>query len=165
VTQASAARRRDLASGIICLAAGLGVVQQAQGYGIGTLAAAGPGLYPLLLGLLLAATGIAIAATALTSPPHAEEREANDGLLDLCGPDWRGWSCIIAGVLAFILCASAAGLAPAIFACVFISALGDRTATLKGSLLLALGMAVFATLLFGKLLGINMPLWQMPFAP
>ena len=162
---AGPSRRRDLVAGIICLAVGAGVVHEARDYGIGTLAAAGPGLYPMMLGVLLALVGLAIAAEALLMPPHAEEAELmTDGGIDLRGPEWRGWSCIIAGVVAFIVCAWMSGLAPAIFACVFISAMGDRGASLKGSLLLAVGMAVFGTVLFGKLLGINMPLWQIPFA-
>jgi hypothetical protein len=64
----------------------------------------------------------------------------------------------------FIVFAWLMGLAPAIFACVFVGALGDRTATLRGCLILATVMAVAGTVLFGYLLGINMPLWQWPFA-
>jgi len=86
------------------------------------------------------------------------------GLEPAGGPDWRGWLCIIAGGALFIVFAWLTGLAPAIFACVFVAALGDRTASLRGSLVLALGMTVFGTVLFGYLLRISMPLWHWPWA-
>jgi hypothetical protein len=63
----------------------------------------------------------------------------------------------------FIGLAWSAGLAPALFGCAMLAALGDHTATFRGSLALALAMGVAGTVLFGILLGINMPLWQWPF--
>jgi hypothetical protein len=154
------AKRRDVVSGLLCLAAGIGALAEARGYAIGSLNQLGPGFYPAILGGLLALVGLLITASALAG---AITSEAGEALPD--GPDWRGWFCITAGVLVFIGLAWSSGLAPAIFGTVFVAALGDRQATLRGSLLLALGMAVAGTVLFGYLLGINMPLWQMPTLP
>ncbi len=75
-------------------------------------------------------------------------------------PEWRGWGCIIAGPLLFILFGHYAGLAPAIFACVFVSALGDRTATLKELLILATGVTVFGAGLFSYVLKVPFPLFR-----
>jgi len=50
------------------------------------------------------------------------------------------------------------GLIPAIFTCVFVAARGDRTATLKSSLLLAAFVTVFGVGLFSYLLQVPMPL-------
>ncbi|MEJ0045599.1 MAG: hypothetical protein WDN04_05275 [Rhodospirillales bacterium] len=41
-------------------------------------------------------------------------------------PEWRGWICIVASVLAFVVLGKYGGLLPATFAIVFIAALGDR---------------------------------------
>ncbi len=64
------------------------------------------------------------------------------------GADWRGWSCILGGVLAFILVGEEFGLGPASFACVFTAAFGDRGATLRGSLILALAATAVAAIVF-----------------
>jgi hypothetical protein len=47
---------------------------------------------------------------------------------------------------------------PAVFACVFVCALGDKTATYKSSLILAAGVTVFGVVLFHYLLSIPFPL-------
>jgi len=51
-------------------------------------------------------------------------------------------------------------MAPATFACVFIAALGDRTATFKGSFLLAAGVTFFGVLLFAYLLKVPFPIFR-----
>jgi hypothetical protein len=153
-----AGRRRDLLAGILCVVAGIVVLLEARKYTIGSLHQIGAGLYPAILGSLLALVGLAIVGTAIIATPAVDDAEGIDG-----APDWRGWSCIVMGVVLFILVAWLMGLAPAIFACVFVSALGDRTATLRGSLNLAISLCAAGTVLFGYLLGINMPLWQLPW--
>jgi hypothetical protein len=155
--RAATVRRRDILAGLLCLGAGIGALAEARGYSIGSPTQVGPGFYPAILGGLLALVGLLITVSAFVGATSAEAGEALPER-----PDWRGWACIIAGVLVFIGLAWTSGLAPAIFGTVFISALGDRSATLRGSLLLALGMAITGTVLFGYLLGINMPLWQVP---
>ena len=47
---------------------------------------------------------------------------------------------------------------PAVFACVFVCALGDNTATYKSSFILAAGVTVFGVMLFHYLLSIPFPL-------
>lgn len=159
-------RRRELLAGAICMALGVGAVLEASSYSIGTLKQLGPGFYPAVLGGVLALVGALIVGGALTMTDATEETDRLlDGGSDARGPDWRGWGCIIAGVALFIIFAGTTGLASAIFACVFVSALGDRTATLKGSLILALVMTVCGTVVFGYLLSISMPIWQWPFSP
>src|SRR4051794_18639741 len=119
------ARNRDLLAGVICIAGGCGVLLEARKYTIGSLDDLGPGFYPAILGTLLTLVGLAIAGTALATMPEPDD--AADDFADR--PDWRGWSCIVGGVIGFIVFAWLAGLAPAIFTCVFVGALGDRTAS------------------------------------
>jgi hypothetical protein len=47
---------------------------------------------------------------------------------------------------------------PAVFACVFVCALGDKSGTYKSSAILAFGVTVFGVLLFHYFLGIPFPL-------
>jgi putative tricarboxylic transport membrane protein len=63
---------------------------------------------------------------------------------------------LIAGM--FIILGHYGGMIPAVFACVFVCALGDKTATYKSSLVLASGVTVFGVLLFHYLLNIPFPL-------
>jgi len=153
-------RQRDLISGMLCLAGGAGALLEGGKDTIGSLASPGPGFYPAILGALLALVGLLIVSMALPAS-HATN---DDGIEPAGAPDWRGCACIVGGVMAFIVVAWLGGLTPAIFACVFVGALGDRTASVRGSLILALGMSVAGTVLFGYLLGMNMPLWQWPWA-
>ena len=51
-------------------------------------------------------------------------------------------------------------MAPATFACVFVSAMGDRSASWKGSFLLALGITVFGVALFSYILKVPFPMFK-----
>jgi hypothetical protein len=69
----------------------------------------------------------------------------------------------LAGPIAFIILGEYFGLVPATYACVFIPALGDRTATLKGSAILAAGVTVFGVALFVYVLKIPFPMFRWGF--
>jgi hypothetical protein len=144
------AHKRDLyAGGVMTL---IGALALTQVHSIGTLMHMGPGFFPMTLGVLLVFLGILIAINGLTSPPDQDDQvEAKKN-------EWRGWGCIIAGPILFMVFGEYGGMAPATFACVFVSALGDRTATWKGSLILALAVTVFGVLLFSYLLKIPFPI-------
>ena len=58
----------------------------------------------------------------------------------------------------FIIFGSYGGMAPATFACVFVSALGDRTATWKSAFVLASCVTVFGVALFSYLLQVPIPI-------
>ncbi len=146
-------RRVDTWAGLLCLVIGLGVLWQAESYSIGTLGQMGLGFYPAVLGVLLAGIGVAITFTG-TDTIEADPLHAMPA-----GTEWRGRLCIVAGVALFILGAEHLGMVVATFACVFVAALGDRTATLLGSLLLAGGITLFGAVLFHGLLNVSLPLW------
>lgn len=139
--------REYLAGGLIALA-GLAVTLEARTFGMGTMARMGPGLYPTVLGAALTLAGILIALVR-ASGDHAGTAFGR--------PDWRGWSCIILGIAAFILVGEYFGLGPAAFACVFVSAFGDRKATLRGSLALAAGATLVAAIVFSWALKFQLP--------
>ena len=145
--------KRDYYAGGLMVLLGAGAALKASSYPIGTLAQTGPGAFPLVLGIALAVVGILIAGTALASPDSGERvLPAN--------PQWFGWSCIVAGPILFIVLGTFGGMIPAIFACVFVCALGDKTATPKSSLVLATAVTVFGALLFHVVLQVQFPLLQ-----
>ena len=55
------------------------------------------------------------------------------------------------------------GLFAGTFVCVFVAALGDRTATLKGSLILGFGVALAGSLLFVYVLQSPFPMFKWDF--
>jgi uncharacterized membrane protein YhdT len=130
---------------------GVGSVVQGTSYKLGTLARMGPGFMPVALGVVLAFIGILIAGTAMASSLPDERKFLPDN------PQWFGWFCILAGPVLFIILGIYGGMIPAVFACVFVCALGDKTATLKSSTILAFGVTVFGVLLFHYLLNVPFP--------
>jgi hypothetical protein len=144
--------KRDYYAGALMLLLGVGAAATGSGYKFGTLARMGPGFMPVVLGVVLALLGILIAGTALASS------EPDDGKFLPDNPQWFGWLCIVGGPILFIILGQFGGMIPAVFACVFVCALGDKTATLKSSLVLATGVTVFGVLLFHYLLSIPFPL-------
>jgi hypothetical protein len=144
--------KRDYYAGGLMLLLGVGAAVTGSGYKFGTLARMGPGFMPVVLGVVLAFLGILIAGTALGSSEPDDKKFLPDN------PQWFGWLCILGGPVLFIILGQYGGMIPAIFACVFVCALGDNTATYKSSAVLATGVTVFGVLLFHYLLSIPFPL-------
>ena len=146
------ALKRDYYAGALMLLIGVGAAVTGTGYKFGSLARMGPGFMPVVLGIVLAFIGLLIAGTALGSS------EPDDKKFLPANPQWFGWFCILSGPVLFIIVGEYGGMIPAVFACVFVSALGDKTATYKSSAILAAGVTVFGVLLFHYLLNIPFPL-------
>ena len=150
MTQTRAQRIRRLLSGGLITLTGLAVAMEALTFGMGTMARTGPGFFPTVLGAAMALVGMLIAVTLDGDEDHDASAFGR--------PDWRGWSCIISGIVAFIVLGEWFGLAPATFACVFVSAFGDRGATLRGSLVLAVSATIVAAVVFSWMLKFQLPL-------
>lgn len=149
VTDLKSARTRRLLSGGLVTLTGLAVTLEAMTFGMGTMARTGPGFFPTVLGVVLTSVGVLITVV----PDRAEDHDT----AAFGRPDWRGWSCIILGIAAFAILGEMVGLGPATFACVFISAFGDREATVKGSLILGVAATVVAAVVFSWLLKFQLP--------
>jgi hypothetical protein len=147
-------RKRDFYAGGLMILFGLVMVLKGPAYRVGTLMHMGPGFLPTVLGVILILLGIAIAGGGLLEPDGEDERILPEH------PQWLGWLCILGGPLCFIIFGSYGGLAPATFACVFVSALGDRSATWKSALGLALGVTVFGVGLFSYVLQVPIPVLE-----
>ena len=144
-------RARDYAGGALMAALGIGAMLQGSSYPMGTLGRMGPGFFPAALGTLLALVGLAIAVAARFATSERDEHAAH--------PEWRGWACIAASIVAFVALGTYGGLLPATFAIVFISALGDRQNTLVSALVLALLMVAVCVVVFWWALQLQFPLF------
>ena len=148
-------KKRDFYAGGLMTLLGAAVTLDSTTYTLGTLTHMGPGMFPLMLGITLTFVGVLIRGAAIATPLSDDE-----GILPE-KPEWFAWGCILAGPIAFIILGEFLGLVAATFACVFIPALGDRTATLKGSAILAAGVTFFGVLLFSYVLKIPFPLFRL----
>jgi hypothetical protein len=115
---------------------------------MGSLTHMGAGFMPVVYGTLIAFVGVVL---GLTSKPEPDEKRLP--------AEWRGWLCIVGGVLSFVLFGHYGGLAPATFASVFISALGDRQNSVRDAALLSLLMVVAGYLIFSLGLHLQLPLF------
>jgi hypothetical protein len=153
----STANKRDYYAGALVALIGAGAAYQGSSYGIGSLGQMGSGYFPTMIGIGMILIGAAIAATG-----GGSSSPATTGLEDPHGAatsvDWRGWVAIIAGVCLFMLLCEYVGLLPAIFTCVFVSAMGSTTTTWKEALVLAVCVTVFGIALFSYLLQIQIPI-------
>ena len=137
---------------------GLSAIVSGMNYHLGTAAHMGPGYFPAGLGALLAFVGLLIAAGARNKDSERPEVQAGGHSTEI--PDMRGAICIVLGILAFLLFGEYGGLLPATFAIVFISALGDRSNTLKQCAMIAVAMSVLAVVIFWWGLQLQLPLFR-----
>jgi len=150
--------RRDYYGGALMVLIGLSAVVQGASYKVGTLTRMGSGFFPVALGVLLIILGVLIGGNARRGQPAIRQpvEPGDDGH---AGPEWRGWICILAGIGSFAVIGPYAGLLPATFTTVFISALGDRDNTWLSALVLAVVMTVIAYGVFWYALQLQIPLF------
>ena len=147
-------QKKDYYAGGLMTLIGVGSILEARHYNVGTLFHMGPGFFPIILGVTMTCLGILITGVA------AMATAVDDDQLTIPKPEWRAWACILAGPVLFIVLGNLGGLIPATFACVFVSALGDRESTLKSSLILATGVTVCGVALFSYLLQVSITMWR-----
>ena len=147
--------KRDFYAGGLMVLLGLGIALKGATYRAGTLMHMGPGFLPTALGVLLVLLGIAIAAAALAP---GEGGEGDQRILPE-HPQWRGWFCILMSPVLFIFFGRYFGMIPGTFACVFIAALGDKTATWRATIILSSVVTVFGVALFSYFLQVPMPIF------
>jgi putative Ca2+/H+ antiporter (TMEM165/GDT1 family) len=147
-------RKRDFYAGGLMILLGLGIALKGATYRTGTLMHMGPGFLPTALGVILILIGIAIGAAAL-APSDGEHDES----ILPPSPQWWAWACILLSPVAFIVFGRYFGMAPGTFACVFIAALGDRTATWLSTIVLSTVVTVFGVGLFSYFLQVPMPIF------
>jgi hypothetical protein len=129
--------QQDLGAAIILIAIGLAGLWFGRDYEIGTVARMGPGYMPLMLSLGLLVFGgiIGLRAVTVDGPP------IETGL-------WYPGVAILICVLLFAFLIGSAGLAPATFTVVMLSAFASPDVRWKQVLALAVGLTIFCVLVF-----------------
>lgn len=140
---------RDILAGLIFLACGLAFGIAAARYPIGTALRMGPGYFPLVLSGLLGLLGLGIVARGVL----AAEAEGTLGLVP-----WRGLVLILGALVLFGAMVKGLGLAPALFATAFASALASRHNGPVSVAVLAAALTLFCVLIFSFGLGVPVPL-------
>jgi hypothetical protein len=147
---------RDLAGGVMVMAMALGFFVVGRELEIGSSFRMGPGYFPTILSGIMFLLGAVMAGLALRGPTQ----EGAFGHWP-----WLALVLVIGAIVFFGITLRGLGLAPVIFIVVLVNAWGSRYATVSTSLLLALGIAAFTTILFVRLLGLPLPLvgpWLSP---
>jgi len=150
---------KDHYGALMLLALGAAVFAMGLGYRMGTLNRMGAGFIPVVLGVLMMGVGIVLGVTA-AAPGEEQIAHPLPGDGTHKGPEWRGWLCILGGVLAVVVLGQYGGLMPATFGSVFVSAMGDRNNTVKGAALLGAILTVFCLIVFHYGLSLQLPLFR-----
>ena len=143
---------RDLIGGGLIVLAGAGAMFHSMtAFSMGTLARMGPGYFPALVSGLFILCGLTILIPALFR----------------AGPmpviEFRPLIWISLSTLAFALMLMPFGLIPAIIVQTILAGISDSKLTWKGSIILAVFVAVGATLIFKVGLGLTVPVYSWPW--
>ena len=146
------ASRKELASGGIFVAFGAYFALESLTYEVGTALRMGPGFMPLLLGSVLAALGLAIAANGLRKP----DKEAPPPI------PWRAVALILGTIIFFGLAIRGLGFIPVVFISALVTAFASRQNSPLFAAILAVALTVMCTLVFAVGLGLTIP-WVGPW--
>jgi hypothetical protein len=138
-------RNADLLSGLILVVLGVATaVYTVVSYKLGTFSRMGPGMFPLIVGVVIAGLGLLVLVPAIWRPAALPKIH------------WREFSTVTAGILAFAALIESAGFVPAIIVLTFISALAEHPYRLRRTVVLSIGLSVAAFLLFR--VGLSLPI-------
>ncbi|MCO4888206.1 tripartite tricarboxylate transporter TctB family protein [Cupriavidus sp. WGtm5] len=142
--------QKDFASGLMFILVGLGFSWVARGYSMGTAAKMGPGYFPFLLGLVLAALG-AVVLLASLSPKGEQDHLARWDLKTLL------W--ILGSVVLFGLLLKPLGMVLSVFVLVLVSSMASHEFSWKGALLNAVVLVLISLGAFVYGINLQMPVW------
>ena len=138
---------KDFWTGFIFLFFGLAAIIIGLDYPMGTAGRMGPAYFPAVLGGLLSLVGlIGVIRSFLRKGEPISKFHVKELVL------------ILLAVVLFGFLMRNAGLVPAVLVLVLLSAYASPKFTWGASVLLAVGLAVFAVVVFVKLLGLPMPI-------
>jgi len=143
---------RDIAGGALLLIAGLWVgIHSMTNFEVGQMNRMGPGMFPAVLGFLLAGLGVIITLPAFFRAGEKIE------------VDWRPLFFIVIGVLAFGLTVAQFGMIPAIMLLTVAGVFADNKLGVIGAFALAIALSVIAFVIFRLGLGIVLEPFRWPF--
>ncbi|BET27214.1 putative tricarboxylic transport membrane protein [Limnobacter thiooxidans] len=139
---------RDFWAGLLYLIIGVAALYMAGDYEMGTAIVMGPGYFPVVLSGLLIVIGLISLIRSFIVEGEPLQGFAFSKIIF-----------VTLSIVAFALLVEGAGLAIAVIAVFFISALASKFFNWKFTLGIALGAAVFCSLVFVKGLGIPLPIF------
>lgn len=139
-------RHGVFAGGIFIAIAGLFAIQGLR-YDFGTLLQMGPGFFPVVLALVLAALGVSVVVSGLRSSP-----EPIDGPVP-----WRSIVLICLSLAIFAWGARLLGLVPVVLVCTFLAAMASRRNSVASAAAMSLVLAVLCWLVFKVGLAVTLP--------
>ena len=143
----TALRNTDVIGGVLTLGLAVGVLVESSQFGLGTILRMGPGYFPTMLGVLLLVLGTILTARGLQG--HGEP---------IAMPRWRPIVFIMGAVALFAFTLPTFGLAPAIILLVVVSAYASPVRRPVTIMVLAIGLTLFAYVVFVRLLSLNIDL-------
>ena len=139
---------KDFGAGALYAAVGAAAVWLAQDYGLGSPSRMGAGYFPTLLGGLLVLVGVASLVRSFFTDGEPIGAIA-----------WKGLALVTCATVLFGLLLRPAGLVPALVALILVSAAGSHRFRLEPrALALLVVLVAFCALVFGKGLGLPLPL-------
>lgn len=146
------ASRNDLASGALFVALGSYFALEALRYDFGTPFRMGPGFMPVVLGGILVALGVAVAAAGIGKSDE-----------EVAAPwPWRGIVLVLGTILFFGLTIRGLGFIPVVLISGFATALSSTRNSLFSALVISVGLCVLCMLIFVVGLGLLVP-WIGPW--
>jgi hypothetical protein len=145
-------RRRsfpDVLAGGIFVAIGAAFVVGSLGYELGTLLRMGPGYFPLLVGAIVAALGLAIVVKGLIAGE----------VISFGAIPWRAVAAISFAVLFFGFTVERLGFVPTSAVTALVATLASPRVRLLHAVAVAAGLTVASTLIFVVGLQLRIPLW------
>ena len=143
-------RPRDVVGGCLIVAIGALFLLLGRDLDFGSSFRMGPGYFPTILSVLMMILGGAMTLKGLRG---ARVEGAFSHI------PWIGFLGLIGSVVFFGLTLRGMGIAPAVALVVFVTASASRYGRWATSLMLAIGMATFCTLLFIYALGLPLPIF------
>jgi len=143
---------QDFWAGLLFLAIGLFAVWYGRNYTFGSATKMGPGYLPTVLSWMMAGIGAFLSLRALLEEGPRIERS-------LVRPQFF----IILAIVVFGLLIERLGLAPSVVVVTVIAALASREMRWPETLILSAGLAIMCVLLFVKLLGQPLTIYDWSF--
>lgn len=146
-------------TGLILLIIGAVVAFVSLNYGLGSMVDMGAGMYPFLLGVCLAISGLFVAL--LPSSQYELSHDAIDAQLKRKAfiGRIRPWVCVMAGFLLFIIMRRYGGFLPASFALVFVSLYAESDIRFIHRVYYSAGVTAVAVIIFVFLMQMQFPLF------
>jgi hypothetical protein len=138
---------KDFLSGVLFMIIGLGTTIVSSNYKIGTAMRIGPGTFPIMLGVVVALIGLAIAVRAIRNPQSSET---------IASWELRPLLFVVLAIVAFSLTIGTLGLIPAVIAVVVVGHFASGEASFRELICMAVVLCAITTGIF--IYGLNLPI-------